>query len=96
MLNQIKAALQKTDPNYNLLFHDLYYYYDMQMVSFSYDKDFNFLLQLPVFIEPYFQDPLSLYQIETVPIPIKDINTEANSYSWLWLRKVYLAMTEEN
>ena len=67
----------------------------MKLVSFGYDKDFNLFLQFPIFIEPYTQKPLALYQLETVPVPIKDNNTEANSYSWLQPRKDYLAMTEE-
>ena len=36
------------------------------------------------------------YQLETVPIPIKDNNTEVNSHTWLQPRKDYLAMIEEN
>ena len=80
MLNQVKKALQKTNPNYNLLFPDLYYYYDMKLVSFSYNKDFNLLFQFPIYIEPYTQKPLVLYQLESVPVPIKD-NTETNLYT---------------
>ena len=96
MLCHIKAVLQKTNPDLTLLFPDLYYYYDMKLVSFGYDKDFNLLLQCQVLIEPYTQKPLALYQLEEVPVPIKDTNTEANSYTWLQLKKDYLAMTEEN
>ena len=51
MLHQVQEALQKTYPNYNLLFTDFYYYYDIKLVSFSYDKDFNLFLFFPVFLE---------------------------------------------
>ena len=37
-----------------------------------------------------------MYQLETVPVPIKDNDTKANLYTLLQLRKDYLAMTEEN
>ena len=39
----------------------------MKQVSFDYDKDFNMLLQFPVFIEPYTLKPLGLYHLEIVP-----------------------------
>ena len=53
------------------------------------------MLQFPIFIEPYTQKHLVLYQLETVQVPIKD-NTEAYTYTWLQPRKDYFAMTEEN
>ena len=37
MLNQAQKALQMTNPKYNLLFPDLFYYYDMKFVSLGYD-----------------------------------------------------------
>ena len=54
------------------------------------------LLQFLVFLECYTQKPLTLYQLETVAVPIEDSNTEANSYTCLQLIKDYLAMTEKN
>ena len=62
-------------PAYTPLFPDFYYYSDMKLSSFVYDKDFNLLLQFPVFMEPYTQKPVALYQLETAPFPIKDNNT---------------------
>ena len=50
MLDQVKAAFQKTNPDCTLLFPELHYYYDMKLVNFGYDKDFNLLLQFQVFI----------------------------------------------
>ena len=44
----------------------------MKLVTFGIDKDRNLIIQFPVFIQPYTQQPLTLYQIETVPVPIKD------------------------
>ena len=79
-----------------MLFPDLYLYYEIKLVSLGYDKDFNLLLKLPVFIEPYIKKPMTLHQPETVPVPIKDKNIEANSYICLNSEKVCLAMTEGN
>ena len=46
----------------------------MKLISLGYDKDFNLLLQFPEFIEPYTQKPLALYQLKTIPVPIKNKN----------------------
>ena len=50
MLNQVKADLEKTNMHCGLLFPDLYYFYDMILVSFRYDSVFSLLLQFPVSI----------------------------------------------
>ena len=46
----------------------------MKLVTFGIDKDRNLIVQFLVFIQPYTQQPLILYQIETVPAPIIDQN----------------------
>ena len=67
----------------------------MQLVTFGINKDMNLAIQFPVFIQPYTQKPLILYQLETVPVPILDTNTEAQSYTHLKVRKLYLALNSE-
>ena len=39
----------------------------------------------------YKQPPLSLYEVETVPVPMKDKNVKANSYSQVKIEKSYIA-----
>ena len=46
-------------------------------------------------MQPYTQQPLILYQIETVPVPIIDKNTKANSYTENVIKKPYLALNLE-
>ena len=67
----------------------------MQLVMFGIDKDKNLILQFPVFIQPYTQQPLILYQIETVPILIIDQNTQAQSYTHLQIDKPDIALNSE-
>ena len=67
----------------------------MQLVTFGIDKDMNLVIQFLVFIQPYTQKPLILYQLETVPVPILDTNTEAQSYTHLKIKKPYLALNSE-
>ena len=43
----------------------------------------------------YTQQALILYQLETVPVPIVDKNTKANSYTELQIKKPYIALNSE-
>ena len=67
----------------------------MQLVTFGIDKDRNLIIQFPVFIQPYAQQPLILYQQETVPISISDQNDRAQSYTQLQIRKPYITLDSE-
>ena len=83
ILSEVKKSLQTTNPDYDLVLDRLHLYYVMQLVIFGIDKDINLVIQFPVFIQPYTQKPLILYQLETVPVPILDRNTKAQSYMHL-------------
>ena len=73
----------------------LHLYYNMQLVTFGIDRDKNLIIQFPVFIQPYTQQPLILYQLKTVPVPIIDQNTQAHSYTQLQVKKPYIALNSE-
>ena len=72
ILSEVKRSLQITNPDYTLVLDRLYLYYEMQLVTFCIDRDMNIVIQFPVFIQPYTQKPLILYQIETVSVLILD------------------------
>ena len=91
----LKTAIRKTNPDYDLVIDRLHQYYNMQLVTFGIDKDKNPIIQFPVFIQPYKQQPLILYQIETVPVLIVDQNTQAHSYMHLQVNKPYIALNSE-
>ena len=78
-----------------LVLDRLHLYYDMQLVTFGIDREMNLIIQLPVFIQPYIQKPLMLYQLETMTVPILDTNTEAQSYTHLHVNKPYIALNSE-
>ena len=67
----------------------------MKLVTFRIDRKRNLIIQFPVFIKPYTQQPLILYQLETVPAPIVDKSTKANSYTELRIKKPYIALNTE-
>ena len=65
------------------------------MVTFGIDQKRNLIIQFPVSVQPYTQQPLILYQLETVPVPIVDKNTKASSYTELGIKKPYIALNTE-
>ena len=95
ILNEVRKTLQITNPNYDLVIDRLHLYYDMYLVTFGIDKDKNLIVQFPVFIQPYTKQPLVLYQLETVPVPILDQNDKAHSYTYLQVKKPYIALNSE-
>ena len=73
----------------------LHLYYDVKLVTFGIDKNRNFIVQFPVFVQPYTQQPLILYQLEIVPVPITDYNKQANFYTYLQIDRPYIAPISE-
>ena len=66
ILSQGKTAVWTSNQDYDLVMDRLHLYYNMQLVTFGIDKDKNLIIQFPVFIQPYTQQPLILHQLETV------------------------------
>ena len=95
ILGEVKKAIQKTNPDYDIVIKRLYLYYDMKLVTFGIDRDRNLIIQCPIFIQPYTKQPLILYQIETVPVPIVDQNKQASSYTNLQIDGPYIALNSE-
>ena len=67
----------------------------MKLVMFGIDNQRNLIIQLPVFVQPYPQKRLIMYQIETVPVPVLDKNEQVPSYTELKIEKPYIALNEE-
>ena len=67
----------------------------MKMVTFSIHRDNNLILQFPVFLQPYTQWPLVLYQIEKLVAHIIDQNMQADSYTHLQVDRLYIALNSE-
>ena len=95
ILSKVQLAIGKTNPDYDLVIDRIHLYYDMELVTFSIDKERNLIIQCLVFIQPYTQQPLISYQIETVLVPIIDQNKQAHSYTHLQIDKPYIALNSE-
>ena len=64
--------LIKTNLDYDIVINRLYLYYNMKLVTFRIYRKRNLIIQFPIFVQPYTQQLLILYQLETVPVPIVD------------------------
>ena len=95
ILKEVRIAIAKSNKDYDLVLTRLYLYYDMKLVTFGIDNQRNLIVQFPVFVQPYAQKRLIMYQIETVPVPILDKNEQAHSYTELKIEKPYIALNEE-
>ena len=67
----------------------------MKLVTFGIDNQTNLIIQFPIFVQPYMQTKLTLYQVETVPVPILDANYKIQSYTQLKIEKPYIALNDE-
>ena len=95
ILSKVRIAIAKSNKDYDLVLTRLYLYYDMKLVTFGIDNQRNLIVQFPVFIQPYTQKRLVMYQIETVLVPILDENEQVLSYTELKIEKPYFMLNEE-
>ena len=95
IINVVKETLIKGNPDYDIVIKRLHLYYDMKFVTFGIDQDRNLIILFPISMQLYTQQPLILYQLETVPVPIIDKNPYAQSYTELKLKKPYIALNSE-
>ena len=94
-LNTVLQEVKVNNRDYDLVIKRLYLYYNMKLVTFGIDDQRNLIIQFPVFVQPYTQQHLKLYQMETVPVPITDENEQVQSYTYLKVKKPYIALNSE-
>ena len=95
ILSEVRIAIAKSNKDYDLVLTRLYLYFDMKLVTFRIGSQRNLIVQFPVFVQPYTQKRLVMYQIETVPVPILDKNKQVHSYTELKIEKLYITLNEE-
>ena len=96
-LEIIEDDLEETAPEYEPVFTSVYQYYGNSLASFTNTID-DLLLQLPILIKLKVQVPMSLFSIETVPVPL-DAETyigDRREYTQIILETEYIALTDNN
>ena len=86
--------MEDTAPEYEPVFTSVYQYYGNSLASFTNTID-DLLLQLPILIKLKVQVPMSLFSIETVPVPL-DAETyigDKREYTQTILETEYIALT---
>ena len=68
-LEAVEDDLEETAPEFELVFTSVYQYYGNSMISFTNTID-DLLLQLPILIKLKVEVPMSLFSIETTPVPL--------------------------
>ena len=68
-LEAIADDIEDMAPDYKPVFMDVYQYYRNLLASFTNTMD-DLILQLPILIKLKIQIPMSLYSIDTVPVPL--------------------------
>ena len=89
--------MEDTAPDYEPVFTDIYQYYSNSLTPFTNMID-ALLLQLPILIKLKVQVPMSLYSVETAPVPL-DAETYTGvkqEYSQIVPKTEYIALTEIN
>ena len=95
IISAVKESLIKANPAYDIVIKRLHLYYDMKLVTFGIDRKRNLIIQFPIFVQPYTQQPLILCQLETLPVLIVDKNAKTQSYTELKIKKPYIALNSE-
>ena len=96
-LETIEDDLEDTAPEYEPVFTSVYQYYGNSLALFINTIE-DLFLQLPILIKLKVQIPVSLFSIETVPIPL-DTETylgEKREYTQIILETEYIALTDNN
>ena len=96
-LEAVEDDLEETAPEYEPVFMSVYQYYVNSFISFTNTIN-DLLLQLPILIKLKVQVPVSLFNIETAPVPL-DVETyigEKREYTQIILETELIALTETN
>ena len=96
-LEAVEDDLEETAPEFEPVFTSVYQYYGNSLISFTNTIE-DLLLQLPILIKLMVQVPMSLFSIETVPVPL-DAETyigEKREYTQIIPETELIALTENN
>ena len=95
-LEAIADDMEDMAPDYEPVFTDVYQYFGNSLASFTNMID-DLLLHPPILIKLKVQVPMSLYSVETAPIPLDaETYTGAKQYTQIVPKTEYIALTETN
>ena len=87
--------MEETAPEYEPVFTSVYQYYGKSLASFTNTID-DLILQVPILIKLKVQVPMSLFSIETVPVPLDAETGDKREYTQKIPKTEYIALTDNN
>ncbi len=69
MIDQVDESVKNRYPEYTVVMDQVQQYFDLPLVRFTCHKE-QLVLQIPVYIQHYTENPLDLYYLHTVPVPL--------------------------
>ena len=87
--------VQKKNLDYVLTTKHVTEYYDMKMVTFGVNDGEELVVAFPVFVQDHTRESMTLYELETVKVPITDTNLAANSCTEVKTSKTYIAFNND-
>ena len=96
-LATIQEYLVSENTEYELLFPYTYQYYSEPMVRYT-NTEHHLLIQVPIFLKPTIQQIMTLYGIDSVPVPYdaETYDGTKNQFTQIELRKVHLAVHDKH
>ena len=87
--------MEETAPEFEPVFTNVYQYYGNSLISFTNTID-DLLLQLPILIKLKVQVPMSLFSIETAPVPLDAETYLGEKREYTQIIPELIALTENN
>ena len=91
----VLTMVHRKNPDYVLTIKHVTEYYDMKMVTFGVNDGVELIVAFPVFVQDHTRESMTLYELETVKVPITDNNLAANSYTEVKTSKPYIAFNND-
>ena len=96
-LEAVEDDLEEMAPEFEPVFTSVYQYYGNSLISFTNTIN-DLLLQLPILIKLKVQVPMSLFSIETAPVPLgaETYKGDKREYTQIMPETELIALTENN
>ena len=95
ILNKAITQVEQKRPRSTIVFQKASSYYGLNNIGFAAGKDIGIILQIPIFLNMKDTSFLSLYRIQTLPVPFKVAENEYQ-YTRLKIENQYLARNENH
>jgi len=92
MIDDTMKVISQRGGGYVPALESIHHYYDMKLVSFMVDPHSrDLILTFPILLKPSNMDPLKLFEIETVHVPVEDADKQTQTFTRVQMSKPYIA-----